>query len=404
MQTKRIVISFIITIILVLFTILIVKGNDETENKADKLAYISNDNNLMLYDPNNRTEITLLEDVGSFLMSPDGRVAFTQLDETDTELYLFDPAEPNQDPIKISRDPFWSHYPISWSPDGQYLAFGSFIDRDDVFLYIWDGETVTDITPEDKLDSAEAYWVAWSSDNRLAIMVQHGWSSRDISPEIYLWDGNTTINLSQNPDGWDWGVSWSQDGQLMFGSERDDDQYSTYIWDGVSFKDSLPDIETLIEVAPELELESESWVDDSTLVLTIHEDDKQDIVLWNVKDEVIVDRFTVTSNIGNAVLADGESFILSHGLASGIPSFNLSIENIEGEILFREHVGEFSWSSTGYLAYCGIENGASRVLSVWNGEESWVVANVSYKPIQWQNGGDTLSYLRGEDTFSCNNG
>lgn len=402
---RRLTIFLPIGIMLVLFTYLSnIGAQDELDGIAnhvdsrDMLAYVSDEGQLMLYDLYNRTETMLLENVNGFVLSRDGRIAFTKPDDTD--LYVFDPSTPALAPINISQNLTANHYPVAWSSDGHYLAFSSYEDRRDQSLYVWDGEQVTNIMPDNRLDTADAFYVDWSHDRRLAFTIQHGWSDLDVPPEIYLWNGSTTINVSQNTEGFDSASRWSRTGQLMFGSSRDEVS-NIYMWDGVSYSEDLPDINSFVPLAPELRLTYPRWTDEDGIVAFTLDFDtsstgQKEVIWWDIEAEIILRRYLVASDKAWSWLAEGGQMVLSSQLASGIPSVYLDVENTEGEIVFSEHVGEFSWSSDGYLAYCGItEEGQSRLLSIWDGNESWVVAEVSYRAVQWQNG---------RDTFSCNNG
>jgi hypothetical protein len=373
-------------------------AQDEVDN-SDMLAYVSDEGDLILYDPRDRTGITLLDNIRGFELGRDGRVAFIRPDENDPDLYVFDPSTPALPPINITQNPDVKHFPIAWSPDGRYLAFGSYQDSDDQSLYIWDGETTTNIMPDNGLDTADIFYVDWSYDGRLVFTIQHGWSSLDIPSEIYVWDGSSTTNLSQNPEASDGAGSWSRGGQLLFGSQRDEEG-GLYVWDGVSFKDGSPDVDSFIRLAPELEPTRASWTDDSLIAFTAYSEPPyggtKAIILWDIESESVVKQFPISSeNEGGSWLAEGGQVILSSHLASGAPSYYLDVENTEGQILFSTVTGELSWSADGYLAYCGLDEGRVWLLSIWDGEESWLVAKVSYRSVQWQNGGNT---------FSCNNG
>jgi WD40 repeat protein len=406
-----------IGMLLMLFVFLSSTGaqDDPPINSADsrdRLAYVSDDHHLILYDPHDRTEITLVDDVGSFVLGRDGRIAFTRpgeydtglfvfdsFDENDTDLYVFDPSTPALMPANISQNSSVYNYPLAWSPDGRYLAFGSYQKNIDHSIYVWNGETITNITPENGLDTAEQFYVDWSRDGRLAFTVIHGWSSLDIPAEIYVWDGNRTMNLSQNPKGEDGSVHWSTNGQLMFGSYLGE-RNGIYVWDGVSFKDGIPDVDSFIRLAPDLHPSSPMWVDDSIVGFTVYPEfspsGMKEIILWDLEHESIVKQFAVSSDNAWSWLAEGGQIVLSSSLASGSPSYYLDVENTAGDILLSIETGEISWSADGYLAYCQRdEESMIRVLSIWDGEETWVVARVSYRPIQWQHG---------RNTFSCNNG
>lgn len=376
-------------------------------DRDDKLAYVSDEGQLMLHDPRDHTDTKLLDEVGSFVIARDGRVAFTRPDEDDRSLYIFDPLTSDATTRNISPDPAQYAYPLAWSPDGHYLAFGSYyLDEtdssypvsDDQTLYVWDGENIIDLMPDNQLGPAAAFYINWSHDGRLAFTVRHGWSDHDIPSEIYLWDGDTIVNLSQNPDRADGAATlWSQTGQLLFASSRDEEG-GIYVWDGVSFTDRSPDVDSFVRIPPEFRPSSATWTDNSLVGFTSNPDPltgTKNIVMWDPVTQSVVRRFPVSSENAWSSVAEGGRMILSFQLASGVPSYYLDVENLEGQILFSTRTGESSWSADGYLAFCGIEDGISRVLSIWDGNESWVVANVSYRPVKWQNGGAI---------FSCNNG
>jgi hypothetical protein len=371
--------------------------------KRDMLAYVSPQNHLMLYDPQSRTQTTLLQNVKDFVMAQTGKVAFTKPDENDKNIYVYDPATPSTSPINITLNASTLDYLKSWSPDGRYLAFVTDQDDKTQTLHVWDGKTIQDITPRnEELGKPNWFYTTWSQDGRLAITVMYVWSGKDDAPlnpppEIFIWDGLKTMNLSQNPKGWDQSVSWSKSGKLMF-ILRIDGEYGLYIWDGMSFTKGIPDADKFAHVAPEMNPSYATWMDNGLVALSIEPSslsDKKQIVLWDAARNTEIKRIPVASNKYYSWLTEDGQTILSSNLASGIPSIYLDVENTKGKIQFSAHVGEYSWSTSGYLAFCGINGSKSELLSLWNGSESWLVETVSYKPAQWQSE---------EYTFSCNNG
>ncbi len=131
-----------------------------TSENRDMLSYLSNEGQLILYDPLTRRQTVLLEGVSSYVLSWDGRVAFTRLDERYSDVYVYDPATPSVEPINISQEPTKNHRPLAWHPNGQYLAYASFFYLNDAprrgsmndidhTLLIWDGETTQDAMLED---------------------------------------------------------------------------------------------------------------------------------------------------------------------------------------------------------------------------------------------------------------
>lgn len=367
--------------------------NDNPDRSLDTLAYVSQNNQLILYDPRDRTEVMLLDNIRDFLLSRDGQVAFIPRSEDETDLYVFDPSTPALAPRNITQTPHAQEFPLAWSPDGRYLAIQSYQEGSGQSLFVWDGEAALNIMPDDAL---AAFGVDWSDDGWLAFTVLHRGANPDESDqEIYLWDGTSTVNVSQNPQGWDSAGRWSRDGQLMFGSQR---EYGggVYVWDGTSLKDGAPDVDSFYRLPDELELSFAKWIDDGSVAVATHTaSGTNEILVWDLESEAIIRRLSVSSENADSSLTSDGLMILSSHLASGVPSVYLDVEDTNGNILLSIHTGSYSWSPSGYLAYCGIEDGMSRVLTLWNGEESWVVAQVSYRPVQWQHVGVT---------FSCNNG
>ena len=185
---------------------------------TDKLAYVSNEGHLMLYDPSTHIETLLIEDVSGFIIGESGRVAFSRQNNNKLDIYVFDSSTLDLISISITNDPSLYVNPLAWSQDGHYLALGAYQDRNDQSIYVWDGETTINIMPETPLGPATGFQVDWSDDRRLAFQIAHyNWSNGGLPPEIYIWDGSTSVNLSQNTEGWDSAARWSSTGQLMFG-------------------------------------------------------------------------------------------------------------------------------------------------------------------------------------------
>ncbi|MEM6283899.1 MAG: WD40 repeat domain-containing protein, partial [Chloroflexota bacterium] len=213
---------------------------------GDMLAYVTQDYRLMLYDPRTRTETELMTGVRDFRLSRDGRVAFKNTDENDHDVYVYDPATPDVAPINISQDAPVKNTPLSWSPDGRYLAYIKYLElHGNQLLYVWDGEKTIKVMPDQSLNSPRVYQPNWSEDGRLAFSVTHGWSDGG----IYIWDGTRTLKLADGSEGAVGGSEWSSDGKLMFFSNREN-VGDVYIWDGASFRDGLPDVSTFVPVAP----------------------------------------------------------------------------------------------------------------------------------------------------------
>ncbi|MEM9953391.1 MAG: hypothetical protein AAF846_17420 [Chloroflexota bacterium] len=384
-----------ITAVVVLVCLVLIVSSDDyramtLDDSHDTLAYVTRDGRLSLYDPVTHTETLLLTDVEYFSLSPAGRVAYKSL--SDNSLYVYDPSRPNHESLRINPDVDVSFKPLAWSPDGQYLAFSSYEDREQINLFVWDGDTVSNITPEDLLGTVRRFFVDWSYDGRLAFTIRY--DRGNIPYEIYLWHGNDTVSLSQNPDESDsmaswYSTGWSNSGQFMFLSQQDD-IWQLYIWDGESVSNGSPDADTFTHILLNIEFNIMSfnpvWVDDFTVGISLGYPPDSEIVLWDTELNTVTERLPLAQ--ASSWLDKDNEVIIYSGLASGLPSIFLDVTTLDGEILFSDVVMNFLWSSRGYLAYCGFDEDRNTILFVWDGQESRVVSQDYRISVQWQSDPD----------------
>ena len=193
---------------------------------TDLLAYTLRDGpgktTLLMYDPRFGVSLPVHTDANAsaiaFSFSLEGQLAFELGSDNVGQIHVWDTVSGQSSLIGFSPVP-QSTFPTVWSPDGHYLAFVFDVDGKDEQLYVWDGKTTINVTPDGLSRTASIYsGIAWSADDRLAFTVfyPHGSTPLDDPDEIYLWDGKTTTNLSQNSIGHDTYPSWSPDGRLAF--------------------------------------------------------------------------------------------------------------------------------------------------------------------------------------------
>ncbi|MEO1645623.1 MAG: hypothetical protein AAFR67_10580, partial [Chloroflexota bacterium] len=114
----------------------------------DRLAYITNDNQLRIYDPYDHTDTLLAENVADFRISRTGRIAYVERSEDDAPhhmqnadnrtIYITDSYAPSEPPILIPNE---NNLNIGyWSPDGQHLIFHPPINEENHVLFVWDGD------------------------------------------------------------------------------------------------------------------------------------------------------------------------------------------------------------------------------------------------------------------------
>lgn len=203
-----------ITIVLILFVLLWGNGllrapgfEVNTSDDRDMLGYVSNEEHLILYDPLTRIKTTLHEDVNSFVLGRDGRVAFTKSDVADANVYVFDPAAPSAAPVNISQNPDARHKPLAWHPNGQYLAYTSYIGENDASSYefidaidhtllIWDGEMTRDAMLEDGQPAFTIVSRSYLWDNVPPRVQWHVGSDIITAPSSY-WEDDHLIGLTE---------------------------------------------------------------------------------------------------------------------------------------------------------------------------------------------------------------
>ena len=155
--------------------------------------------------------------------SPDGKkIAFISDREGYMAIYVMNPD--GSDPERLTYEglinyeypPSSYELPLSWSPDGQKIAFGS--DKDgnkEIYVMNANGSNPENLTHNSSFDS----FPSWSPDGEKIAFV----SDRNGNMDIYMMnkDGSNQIRLTQNSAN-DSSPSWSPDGKkIYFYSERD---------------------------------------------------------------------------------------------------------------------------------------------------------------------------------------
>jgi Tol biopolymer transport system component len=339
---------------------------------------------LALYDPRNGVNMPLLNNIEKqFRFSADKRLAFSANYEGDVEVYVLDTSTPDSLPVNISQNPDTTELLLGWSHDGHYLAFESYENEQDKLIYVWDGETTINITPDTINYFADRYEVAWSFDNRLAFAFAGG----DYS-EIYLWDEKTTVSLSQNPTGGDYAPVWNDDGQLVFQSSRAGEA-DIFVWDGVSLKNGLPDKSTFVNVAPELSgfLSYPTWTSEGGVAFSSFTAQEQgaQVYVWNGQTAINISQNPFENNTTGTWSRDGRWAFPTYYFES-----KLYVRDSENRPLLSTQ-GQYppSWSVSGYLMFCNYER-PEWVLSIWDGETITEVTRANEILAQWQGGSNVV--------------
>lgn len=362
-------------------------SNDEMEQK-DFLVYLIDESpeqrQLIYYDPvsNLNTQILSDWDIQEFSLSKNYRLAFSSLKDGQSKIYVLDYPFTENTPTEISLDISFESTPLSWSPDGRYLLLDS-VQKNSKKLYMWDGKNIFDVY-EYRGQISE---VAWSSSGQLTFTefyIDDYSPDKDYS-EIYIWDGISTLNASQNPFGEDRSPTWSQSGQLAFLSNRNE-KYDILVWDGMSKNNSAPDSKTFVNIAPELTqyFSNPIWTNSDSIAFSggSESDLHAQIYEWDGQTAKNISQNPSFHNGGQTWRNDGYwSFITFFSSEQ-----NLYIrDNINQTVLETKGQYRPAWSNNGVLAFC-VPEYPNWALSIWSGKNAVEVAHGNFIVAKWNNG------------------
>jgi Tol biopolymer transport system component len=357
--------------------------------QSDYLVYqiegLDKPQQVILYDPATDTHTPILPDweLDAFSLSSTERLAFSSSPSGKNGIYILDyPFEENVS-IEIFSDETSKNFPLSWSPDGRYLLFSSTEDESNK-LMLWDGKKVLKIYDY----HAAVYEYTWNSNNQLAFTDYYTFSfPYDGDPsEIFIWDGNKTVSVSQNPTGADRYPAWSKNGQLAFLSEQNG-KSDVFVWDGKSKVKGIPDSNTFINVAPNFEHSYYGlvWTSSSTLSFSAlgDGDTYTQIYEWDGQTIRNISNDPSSDNGGQSWREDGYwSF-----MAPFSGSQNIHIRNAENHtVLTTDGYSMPVWSPNGLLMFCNNDS-SGWSLNIWNGDRVIEVARGGFIAALWQNGG-----------------
>lgn len=194
--------------------------------------------------------------------SDDGRLAWTSHRDGNSEIYVWDGdtvKNISQNPERLDAGPLWSNDGrLAW-----HSAMNPFSSDQKAYLHVWENgrtQIISDIT----LDIENNVEYAWASDSRLAWEMYdgHDW-------EIFVWNGENSVNLSQSPSTNDRYPAWSEEGQLVWQSENTT-FYQLMLWDGNQRKS--------LAAHSDLTIRTE-WLDDGRLLWWVYDDGPQ-VHIW----------------------------------------------------------------------------------------------------------------------------
>jgi hypothetical protein len=429
LRTGKIILRKYIGILLGIVLLLLPLAQVSAGDKQDLLLISVFGNNgenmgLNLYDPATDVSTPLLTKNPTYrnpLLSADGRLAYSTTIEGRLELDVLDSQQPDQPFVAVKPVGEGDQYALAWSPDGHKLAFQVLPPDGHALMYVWDGTTSVDITPQGVDDTIQQYfYTTWSPDGRYLafeaylgaanyaeIYVWDGQSVMDVTPpsadpsvifydtpawsaddrllftsrdnmasisEIYVWAGHDVMNLSQNPTGTDEQPAWSADGRIAFLSEHDG-VYRVLVWDGVSMKDGLPDASTFTAIAPDItiNLSYPTWTSTGQLAFTAQspEDANGQIYVWDGEKATNISQNPTVFN-GNAVWSRGGSWAFTTYMS---PTPFLYVRDADNQSVLMAHAMPLkpAWNSNGAMVFCQLDQ-TEWTLMFWDGQETREIA------------------------------
>ncbi len=364
-------------------------SNSETQQN-DYLVYRKSWK-LLSYNPTSNTHGQILPEwnVNEFSISANNRLAFSSSQNGKSSIYVLDYPFTEKIPVEIAPDISSTDTSPLWSLDGHYLLFDSIQPDNTKALVIWDGENFSSIyNHQGKISEA-----TWSVNRQLAF-TEFFINTRlpDVDTgEVYVWDGHTTVSVSQNPSGEDRSPAWSKDSQLAFLSNRSGEN-DIFVWDGESKNNGIPDVNSFVNIAPDLTqyFSDPTWTSSGTLAFTgIRKSDTSNFQIyeWDGQNARNISQNPTLHNGGQTWRNDG--YWSFNTFLSG--SQNLYIRDTANRTILETEGQSPAWSQNGLLIFC-VPNYHGYTLSMWNGKDVIEIDNGSFFEAKWNNGNRELVF------------
>lgn len=301
-----------------------------------------------------------------------GQLAFATRSDGQAEVRVFyvrSSANP-QVIYKGTTDLGFIHF--NWSNDGRYLAFMELKDDESTSLYVWNGETVITINlPE---PDTEIEGMLWSSRNHLAFIARppRQRAAVPLPSELYLWDGQQTINISQTPDRDESLGMWSHDERLAYtsGGINFEDPRTVLIWDGLNSTPAFSDFSGLSWLA---------WNTENELTLSATDEltSKSQLYWWYGEQAVDISPDSQQSYGYQSWSRDGRWAVAM------LDPMNRQMVNIQVRdanqrlLLDVAGVGHPVWTEGGSLLFCTLQPRGYE-LQNWDGERIWPITQGRY--------------------------
>jgi Tol biopolymer transport system component len=155
--------------------------------------------------------------------SPDGtRLAFVSDRDGEREVYVYDLAQPQTEPVNLSQHPAPDWQP-AWSPDGQRVAFASHRDGNwEIYVVDADGANLERLTAHPANDFAPS----WAPDGRRLVFASRRYTDAD----LFAIDVETRALTQLTAGQWnEFEPAWSPDGQWIAYVTHIEDQGDIFV-------------------------------------------------------------------------------------------------------------------------------------------------------------------------------
>jgi len=281
--------------------------------------------------------------------------------ETSTPILLYETPSiaqtdiPNM-PSGYSYGGISSPYHLNWNSDGQYLAIALYQAEITEIIFIWNGEELINITP-DNLPLPripDYYYTQWSFDGRLAFHLSWYEHRVDHANQIYIWDGNDIYNLTQKSHAYYQLGEWNTDNQLVYMMANDLGSSSyIFIWNGVYFT-AMPKLGYFYTAGAR-------WNPENHLVFSAFDGQ---IYSWDGQEAINLSQNAPLTNLSPHWGSDGRWASKTFS-----PSPIIYVRDSDNHTLFEIDGGQdIRWSYNGYLTFCRyVDEGWG--LFLWDGEQ-----------------------------------
>lgn len=248
----------------------------DTPESADRLFILGTDGTPVEITPQGLDPLPIGMYAGG-VWSTDGRLAFSYFLANSssntafpTELYLWDGVRT----VNLSQNPYGSEGRITWSSNGR-LAFQS-TTRSDTDVLVWNGTYGTDgmpdpasfvnVAPELTGSYSELHWI---DQGRLAFLGLKPGTRRET--QIYAWDGEQVVNLSQMSGYSLRFTKWTADGRWAFRASRSSKERELlYVRDASNHTVMITAAYTI-----------PAWSEDGILAFCLRQSGAWSLILWD---------------------------------------------------------------------------------------------------------------------------